>query len=140
MGLFKPARQAETKETKTVVDLDELVSRRVSFVWHGKTHYINPITTIQYLEFIESSARVQAILADKDLPRAQREGMLYDEYGKIFALVCDTMKPSDARRMTMHQMGVLLGVIRSLLGGEEFAPEVKKKMTEQAQPPSQQAS
>jgi hypothetical protein len=126
---FKPARSVEVPDDcKIVTDLDKMVSQKIAFKWNGSTHFINPISTETWLDFLNAMAGLSMALESVRKGEKDSQDKLLKQYGCIFSLVCDSIKPEDVYNMTQHQVAALMNVITKCLSGEPFVENEKKKM------------
>lgn len=133
---FKPARMKakEWQETKMVADFDRMVSCRVAFVLNGRTHYINPVETEKYLQFVVETEKLDEILKKARRGELKDKRSLYDQYGAIFNLMCDTLDASDVYEMTDVQIGAVVNLIRECVSGKAFVlSEDEKKKTNRSE-------
>jgi hypothetical protein len=145
---FRPTRQqaqaermiAPPEEAVMVADIDKLLTHRVSFKWAGKVHYINPVSTETMLRFMEETARLNFILQqgrkrDVDGP-TDRD--FYEQYARVFALLCSSLTLEDVKNMTPLQVGAVMNIMKGCISGEVFEQteeQLKKKTMELAPAP-----
>ena len=67
MGLFKirDTSNGAEKDARVIADLDALIAKPVAFRFHGKTHLIKPVSTAEFLGFLEASVRIGEVIANK---------------------------------------------------------------------------
>ncbi len=125
MGLFKirdVTRGAE-KDARVIADLDALIAEPVAFRFHGKTHLIKPISTAEFLKFLEASAKIGEVLSNK----ASLAEDVIGAYHRLICSVCDTFTRKDVEQLTEAQSWALFRVIVETVKGKTYADDSKKK-------------
>lgn len=125
MGLFnsKPARQQAIQSTANVIaDLDALVAERVAFRFKGQAHFIEPVTTKEFYQYVNASNQVLNVIRDPQATATQ----VIDAAHRVIASVCKTISREDVENMTQPQIGALLTLVVETVTGKS---QVEKKKT-----------
>lgn len=129
MGLFKIRdinHGAENTGARVIADLDALIAEPVAFRFQGKSHLIKPISTAEFLKFLEASAKIGEVIVDKSAKPAD----IITAYHRLISSVCDTFTRRDVELMTEAQSWALFRVIVETVKGKPHDEESKKKLME----------
>lgn len=131
MGLFRIRDTQDTKSgARVIADLDALIAEPVAFRFQGKTHLIKPISTAEFLKFLEASSRIGAVIANKT---AKTDDVITAYHGLIMS-VCDSFTRKDVEKLTEAQSWALFRVIIETVKGKPSDQEAKKKLLEMTTP------
>ena len=123
-----PARDDARADDDSICDLDIILSRRVTFTYHGRARALLPITTLRLMQFWSASQDFRS--AKHDSPEAANRGFL-----GILKTVCDDITLEDVSTMSIVPKGNLMEhLVRKITGQEPLTDSVKKKVIE---PPSE---
>lgn len=122
---MKPARQEAYKDAIIVSDLDKLIAKTVGFVWNGKTHYIRPISVVEFLATSEALAKMDRLQKEKKVTFDE----IVDAYEQLITSVCDSITRADILKMTQAQVGALVNLVIQTVTGKVHADEKKKEQT-----------
>ena len=119
---FKPARtEAQSDEDEILCDLDVITQKKLSFVLHGKTHVLLPVTVDAFLAFWEKCIEFKKIKLDT----GELQNKAY--FGTIKTL-CDTITLKDVEQMTLLQKSVLIeSLVGKIVGNKTIFEAAQKK-------------
>jgi hypothetical protein len=132
MGVLKPARN-EARENddlsnEILCDLDLIATKKATFILHGKTHVLLPVTTEAFLAFWQKVADFKKIDA-KDATTVDRA------YLETIKVLCKTLKLDDVKKMSIMQRSILIESLagkvvgdNSLLKRAKTIEDEKKKL------------
>lgn len=115
-----PQRRAEV-----IADLDSLVADPVAFVFRGKDHLIKPVTTEEFLRYVNASSRIMDVIKD---PTVGPEEVLQSAH-ELISSVCDSITLEDVKSMTQAQIVALMTVVINFVTGKMGSDQKKKILT-----------
>lgn len=121
MGLFaikEPLRKPDSK-VDIICDLDSVVEKRAAFTIRGKTHFIEPITTKLFIDFVSKLSEISKIKDDADLVR--------QGYYDMIRGVCKSITMDEINTLTHAQSIMLFGAICDKIMGRKPMSEEEKK-------------
>lgn len=120
-----PARQKSKDQLPIeVADLDAMLVDPVSFVLHGKTHVINPLSVEQFARVTLALEKLYGLQAESDVTAEK----LIDRYFDLISTCCATVSKDDIANMSQYQIGALLEIILNTITGKIFSDSGKKKL------------
>ncbi len=127
MGLFriKDARESASG-ARVIADLDALIAEPVAFRFQGKTHLIKPISTAEFLKFLEASTKIGEVISNKE----SKPDDIVGAYYKIVSSVCDSFTLQEVKALTEAQAWALFRVIVETVKGKTYGDPEKKKMSQ----------
>jgi hypothetical protein len=129
MGLFKPARQQVVDENVEIVsNLDDIISKKIAFVLHGKTHLIHEITTKVFLQLSNALAGLWAMHEKKETEAGEVITAFYDTIHSV----CDSITKEDIEQCTQIQLAGIFNLIMTHVMGNAQANEGKKKVIKES--------
>ena len=123
-----PARSKALEGVEIFANLDDIITKPLAFVLHGKTHLISPLTTEQFLGWSTALAGLWDLKDKKGLEPDQ----LIDAYTKAIRSVCKTITKADIEQSTQAQIAAIYGlVLDHCMGRAHTEDYLKKKPTAQ---------
>lgn len=119
---MKPTRaQAEAKpDDEVLCDLDAVLSRRVTFIFRGRTHVIEPITVERLFDFWFQVEEFKKL--EQKEPDASNAA-----FYKVMRSVCKTLTLDDCAQMTVVQKGDLVSHVAAKITGNRGALDAVEK-------------
>ena len=119
MGLFNIKEPVKKADTQVICDLDSIVEKRSAFTLRGQTHYIDPITTEKFINFVTKLSDISKIKEDAAKVR--------DTYLEMIRGVCSTISKEDIDSLTHAQSIMLFAAICDKVMGKSPMNEDEKK-------------
>lgn len=113
---------------KMVLDLDAVVTETLSFSLHGDTHYIAPISTLQFLRISNALVALDDLVKRDQVTSAQ----IIDAYAELFGSVCKTITRKHIMSMSQAQILRFRQLVMDTVSGKIYTEETEvKKKTEE---------
>lgn len=133
MGVFEkfmPTR--DSRSTKLIADLDDLISQPIGFRYLGKEYVIEPMTTRNFITVTKALGELEAILKRQEGGELN-EDEIYDAYFLFVSSLCKKISLSDIRKATVSQLHALLNLLMQHITGQTASqmvgnPDEKKKI------------
>lgn len=121
--MFNKTSKPISNDKNVIADLDALIAERVAFKIHGKTHYLESISTMQFWVFANELARFSEMKDAKSLTVDE----IVDRYHTLFSSVCKTISAKDVETMSAVQLAALLNLILETVMGKTQGEATQKK-------------
>lgn len=118
MGLlnFREPKKAAAPETQIICDLDSVVEKRAAFTLEGVTHYVNPVTTQNFVIWVTKLA---------ELKKEMDAESVKQKYFEMINFMCPTVTMKMINKLTQAQCVMLFAAICDKVMGKQ--PEAEKK-------------
>lgn len=103
-----------------VADLDALVNNPISIKLHGKSHTMDPVDTLTYLQFTTQLHEIYA------LENPSKDEFIEKAHGLVSPLI-PTITQEDIEQCTQTQIGALLNCCLKAVSGELHKDAAQKK-------------
>jgi len=139
LGRILPARwagQQPAKEFEPIADLDAIISRPKAFKLFGRWRQIKPLTTEEFLRYINAVNRVMQLDSEASSSGPEAAEKALDACFEVFASVCDDITREEVGRMALVQATNLFGLITESVTGKLSEDEKKNLLKTQRAPES----
>ena len=107
--------QAEPVRNAIVIsDLDAMVAEKIAFRLHGQTHYIDPISTLTYLKFVNALDKFFESMKSKESSAEE----VIDTCTALMSTVCSSITRKDIETCEQSQLSALFNLVYDSVGGK----------------------